>query len=228
MLALYFVAAWTIDAVWRMPSETVSSEALVSFSGATSYTAALAEVTGIGLRLASPCAEAAIHSGDDRWQTYLYAVGQEPSYADGSRLVVATTVLTPADWLERLWTLPGAISVDTSVVVNCPEISAGSPLGLLRAAPPAGQPTVLQFPAGVSYGDALQAASDLGLRLADPCYEAALAHGDHPVWHPANQQQAYATGRSLVVAPTILTPADWLSRLRSGVTPGPVLGCGSS
>jgi hypothetical protein len=226
LVLLYLAAAWTIDAVRRLPSTAQhGAVAVVTFASGASYTDALGELTSIGMRLSSPCFEGAIQSGD---QVIDALRAQQESFSGpGQRqVVVATTVLTPVDWVERLWTMPGVTGVDTQADFTCPA-SGSNPLGLL-AAPPAERPVVLGFPSGTPYGEALRAATDMGLRLADPCYEAALARGDKPAWHPASQEEAYGSSGSLVVAPTMLTPADWLTRIPGGVTPGPVLGCVSS
>ncbi len=228
LILLYFAAAWTIDAVRRLPSNAQPfAVAVVTFADTASYTDALGELTSIGMRLSNPCFEAAIRAGDTHWDTHYQVRGQEDLYAHGHALAAATTTLAPTDWVERLWTLPHAVKVDTRVVSSCPAIS-GSLLGLLVVAPPAERPFVLHFPSGMAYGEALRAATDVGLRLADPCYEAALARGNHPAWHPASQEQAYGSNGNLVVAPTILAPADWLTRIAVGVTPGPVVGCASA
>jgi len=225
---LYLAAAWTIDAVRRLPSNAQPfAVAVVTFADTASYTDALGELTSIGMRLSNPCFEAAIGEGDTQFGEVYQANGQEDSYGNEHTFVIATTVLAPADWLPRLWTLPHAIKVDTNAQYFCPSNSGGL-IGRLLVVPPAERPVVLAFPRGMAYGEALRAATDVGLRLADPCYEAALARGDKPAWHPASQEETYSSNGSLVVAPTILAPADWLTRIAGGVTPGPVVGCASS
>lgn len=227
LVLLYLAAAWTIDAVRRLPSNSqTAANAVVTFAGGASYTDALSELTSIGMRLSNPCFEGAIRAGGNPWALYPVR-GQEDSYANGHTLLAATTALAPMDWVERLWTLPHAIKVDTRVISAC-RLIPSSLLGPLLVAPPAERPFVLHFPSSMAYGEALRAATDVGLRLADPCYEAALARGNHPAWHPATQQQAYGSNGNLVVAPTILAPADWLTRIAGGVTPGPVAGCASA
>jgi hypothetical protein len=234
LLLLYFVAAWTVDAVQRLPpTSSVGARALITMSSdsssASSYADVLTEVTSLGLRLAgNPCVEGNLADGAVQSADQRAATAQEDNFAELHLLLVAPTVLAPPDWAARLASLPGVTDVNTSAVWNCPAMVDGSLLDRLRSAPPRDQPTVLHFANDVAYGDALRAASDLGLRLADPCYEAALANGDQPTWRPANQQAAYAASGDLIVAPTILTPSDWPSRLASGVTLGPVIGCASS
>jgi hypothetical protein len=154
----------------------------------------------------------------------LAAAAQEDSFADRHLLLVAPTVLAPPDWAARLASLPGVTDVNTRAIWHCYALD-GTWLDRLRYAPLAARPTVLHFATGTTYDDALRAASDLGLRLADPCYEAALAHGEQPAWHAAGQRDAYAASGALVVAPTVLTPDDWMSRLAGGVAPGPVVAC---
>lgn len=55
------------------------------------------------------------------------------------------------------------------------------------------------------YGDALDGGLNLGLRLADPRYEQALAQGKSPVWHAMGQEASYASRHVLLVATTNLT-----------------------
>jgi hypothetical protein len=73
------------------------------------------------------------------------------------------------------------------------------------------------------YDDALYAVSDLGLSLADACYDQALAHAGRtqPPWHSMSQEQSYAASGTLLVGTMrMITSSLWREQLQS--TPGVV------
>ena len=77
-------------------------------------------------------------------------------------------------------------------------------------------PTVymrVTFGAAAGYGAALAQVADLGLRLADPCYERSWTRHLPLVWHSMGQAGAFASGRTLIVATTEVAPTTWRDRL---------------
>ncbi len=52
----------------------------------------------------------------------------------------------------------------------------------------------------IGYDAALAAVIELGLQLADPCYEQARAQGKAPVWHAMGQEDILARDGALVLA----------------------------
>ena len=76
------------------------------------------------------------------------------------------------------------------------------------------QVTFDQSPTPV-YGDALDDVLNLGLRLANPCYEKALADGKSPAWHTMGQEDAYAANHTLHVATTNETGNLWQQQVQA-------------
>ena len=76
------------------------------------------------------------------------------------------------------------------------------------------------FSDSISYDIALDAANNLGFRLANPCYESARARGDKPAWKTAGQENAFGAAHTLLLATTGFNATTWLSQLKTlaGVT----------
>jgi hypothetical protein len=75
--------------------------------------------------------------------------------------------------------------------------------------------TRLDFAAGVSYAMALDETTNLGLRLADPCYERAVGRGQSPAWDPVGQDATFASGQTFIVATTALASTRWRERAQA-------------
>lgn len=71
------------------------------------------------------------------------------------------------------------------------------------------------FQPSVSYDQAVAAISDLGLRLADVCYELHQSQGQRPAWRAMGQEQAYQASGSLIVAPTTDASEHWQDQVKS-------------
>ncbi|HEY7782053.1 MAG TPA: hypothetical protein VIC85_17825 [Ktedonobacterales bacterium] len=187
--------------------------ATVRFS--TPYADALRAVTDLGLQpAASVCGSdigdygsAAVVYRGPWWQP----VGAEEAFAarDGT-LVVRPTPLAAPDWSDRLRGVAGATVLTVypaNTPFNCPprDVEGTPPPGASKviAADQVDVAARVTFarPA-VDYGAALNAVTDLGLRLADPCYERAKGRGTAPSWHPMGQEATFASAGTLVVAPT--------------------------
>lgn len=185
----------------NVPVPPGPSEALITFTAATSYDAALQEVTDLGLQPTDNC-----YPEDRRW----HPMGQQESFAGQHALLVAPTLLAPDQWLARVRTLPGYLSDQTNVVTSCPEIPYITPVPTYT--PPDPPEAVIAFASTVSYSQALREVLNLGIRLADPCYEAALKAGAHPTWHPMGQETNFPSNQTLIVASTLLAPDHWLAQ----------------
>lgn len=184
------------------PALPAPQEALITFKPAISYAVALQALTDLGLQPTDNC-----YPADRQW----HPMSQQDSFAGYHALLVAPTLLAPTGWLDRARSLPGFSAAQTNVVTNCPAIPAPSPTFTVPA-PPEAQ---MSFAATTTYAAALEAMANLGVRLADPCYEAASQAGAHPSWHPMGQETTFADGHALVVASTLLAPGDWLKRAKA-------------
>lgn len=222
---LYLLTASTMEMAARSSVPMVQDAAGITFADGTPYEGALDGITSLGLRLFNPCVELMVRYGvNDFNLSDPQLDSQEAHYERSPDLTVATTAITPSDWIARLSALPDVRQVTQPIIANCPAIPSRPNLaGQLLEAPPLARPATLHFIFSVPYGDALRVAAERGLRLADPCYAAAVAEGKYPTWHSESQQGAFTSSSTLIVAPTILTPRDWLFNLPSGVIPGPVL-----
>lgn len=139
------------------------------------------------------------------------------------QLFVAPTPLAAPDWPTRLAAVPGVRRIHTLPFVSCPPAAA-----IITGIPPPDASldlTANQIATYVritfarptdQYDAALDAMSNLGLRLADPCYEQAQPAS----WHAMGQEHPFASSHSLVVAPTLLTSRRWQDQVRA--TPGVV------
>lgn len=214
---------------------TNQSAAVVSFTSKTSYAYALRTITDLGLQTTNFCMAAIVNSkgeivGGLPWthldnKAYFVAshgietsgmIGGTPTVVDTIQLPslsVLTTPLAPTDWVARLEAASGVAGVDTNAVTDCPNIGQTS-AGTVTSLPPKQAGTYIRvlFSADVAtYDNALYLISNLGLRLADPCYE----HENEQLkdWHPMGQETQFFKSRTLVIATTLVSPTDWRTRL---------------
>lgn len=142
-------------------------------------------------------------------------------------LLIGTTALAPADWQTRLHASSAVSSINTHAVYNCPAEGAEQPAATTAAsrritsiAPKdAGTYAKVTFAStSLSYDDALYIASNMGFRLAAPCYEQEA--GKPADWQPMGQQQAFASTYTLTLATSNMSPTDWRTRIAhaAGVT----------
>jgi hypothetical protein len=221
---------------------TTQSAAVVSFTSTTSYAYALRTITDLGLQTTNFCMGAIVNSsgkivGGLSWmpldnKAYFVTshgvdtsgmIGGTPTVVDTIQLPslsVLTTPLAPADWVARLEATSGVAGVDTNPITDCPAIGQPS-AGTVSSLSPkqVGIYIRVSFSPEVSiYDKALYLVSNLGLRLADPCYE----HENDQLkdWHPMGQETQFFKSQSLVVATTLVSPTDWQTRLpdTSGIT----------
>jgi hypothetical protein len=214
---------------------TRQSGGIVAFTSATTYTYALRTITDLGLQTTNFCMFAIVNSkgkvvGGLPWtpldnKTYFVTlhgvdvggiIGGTPTVVDTTTLptlTVMTTSLAPADWVARLEARPGVAGVDTNAVGSCPNIGQPDP-GTVTSLPLKQTGTYIRvlFSSHIpTYDSALYLVSNLGLRLADPCYE---VERDQPNdWHPMGQETQFFKSHSLVVATTPVSPADWQTML---------------
>lgn len=182
------------------------SAAYVDFTPATSYATALQTITDLGLQTALPCSGGA-------YQTWV-PMGERDLLQMHRLWVLATPIAAPA-WFGRLRTTPSVTNIDGGPFrFACPN-SPVPPVGPVSLGEDA--PTVYMRvtfgTATAGYDDALAQVADLGLRLADPCYERSWTRHLPVFWHSMGQAGAFASGRALVVATTEVAPTTWQDRL---------------
>jgi hypothetical protein len=177
--------------------------AFVDFTSDTSYAAALQTITDLGLQTALPCSGGA-------W----VPMGERDLLQMHRLWVLATPIAAPA-WFGRLRTDPSVTHIDGGPFrFACPNASVPpvGPVSLGEDAPTVYMRVTLGT-ATAGYDDALAQVADLGLRLADPCYERSWTRHLPVVWHSMGQAGAFASGRALVVATTEVAPTTWQDRL---------------
>ena len=193
----------------------------VIFASSVSYAQALRLITDLGLQPSAFCGSPSV------WQP----VGQHDLFEQGHFLVVAPGYETaPDDWSARLLASPGVQALkdvhpvypgdqieatpDNFVLYPCPPI--------LTSSPPSGSPMRIgnhlsyarvSFVAQQTYDLALYTISNLGLGLADLCYEQALSQGNSPIWHPMGQEHAFSTTHALIVQTPGLASNMWQQQL---------------
>jgi hypothetical protein len=191
-------------------------------ASAPPYASALTDLSDLGLRLANHCSDLYVAG---RYSVYWDPESSDRPYYEGDFhfLEVLPTVLAPHDWLQRLSALPYVGRVDQQTRL-CDETNMhrdiAHPLNVLLApftAPLQGSPwTVAAVSPTATYQATVATVMDLGLRLADPCYEARLARGEHPPQPSPSQAAAFGQTRKLVIAATLYTPPNWEQRLNLG------------
>lgn len=204
-------------------SSSIPLPVQVKFTAETTYGQAVRSVTDLGLRTTLPCQASRVQSeSSQRWFQW-GSFGEEDDYNRGWRMLwVAPTLLAPKDWQERLSTLP-------IVQTLLPTGNVACPAGIYDAQPTPGT-SYFVLPSGVdvyaqitlrpsaAYSDVVANMSDLGIRLADPCYEKRVADGASPTWHAMGQEQQYAASHTLIIATTTDSSDTWSDQLRSLTT----------
>lgn len=187
------------------------------------YSVALRAITDLGLVPAASVCGSGIRY-ESASGTWWQPVGAEAAFdTSGGQIVLWPTPLAAPDWPNRLSSVGAHLITiyphDTPF--NCPSPRT------LQGAPPAdashfvtadqlGTYAHVTFSSGAeTYDAALNAVTDLGLRLADPCYERAQARGAVPAWHTMGQESGYAGSAALVVAPTSQASANWQNQIQA-------------
>ena len=200
----------------------------ILFDSSVSYADALREMTDLGVQPAVFCGyQSDINVGKVIESKWLPA-GQQDRFQQEQRMWVVRTINASPNWSYNLYHLPGfhadPLRLTTNFSCTDGHQNAGPP-------PPKDAPDVLTdeqtgnqigtyayvtFAAGVDYDTALYDISNLGLRLADPCYEQSLLPHQQPEqWHPMNQTITFSYSHALVVSPAPLTSAvTWRDQLR--------------
>lgn len=185
----------------------------VRFRSSVDYLTALRLVTGLGLQPLSSCLGA--ESSSTPWKS----ADESAIFADAGapgNLQVMATPLAPGDWVSRLTATNGVDNVYDGPMY-CPLIPVDltpvpGRLYFLGRDAPTRYVRVTFATASVSgYAPALKAVSNLGFRLADPCYERS---SPAPAWHSMSQQASFASSGALVLATTEANSPQWLSQLK--------------
>ena len=203
----------------------VVHQADVIFSASTDFYSALQMVTNLGLQPVDHCT--GYFSSAVRWraQDYNFRWLAPVAYPEGAtpppgplhELAVAPAPLAPSDWLQRLAALPSVKSIYDGFS-SCPDIMEDlTPVpGALYFLGVKARTEDLRVSFAATgaggYGQALATISNLGFRLADPCYEQSAS----PLaWSPVGQQATFASSGALVVAITAANSTQWLAQLKT-------------
>ena len=129
-------------------------------------------------------------------------------------LTIVATVNSAPLWFNRLQTAPGVISLQAGGPHSCPMMRY-DPKALKLLGPDAATTYAqVTFAGTIGYDTALDAANNLGFRLANPCYEQARARGDKPAWSTAGQENAFGKMHTLLLSTTGFNATTWLQQLR--------------
>ena len=210
---------------------TTACCAYVSFASLVSYPQALRAITDSGLRLGVFCPSRVYPASQPnpshgpvqalpRWQP----VGQQAEYAKGgNELFVAPTPLAATDWVDRLGAMVSVREVRTLARISCPppvpaaDTPAPDAFPLLPSnqAPIYSRLTFASVGTPMDYGTAIVEVSNMGLRLADPCRERALARNGATTSLPAGQEQTFASAHTLMLATTDAASTHWQEQLQA-------------
>ncbi len=182
--------------------------AYVNFSDTVSFQQAIRLIADLGLQTFADCSI--------QWKPE----GDSDGFSTGHSLVVSATVNSAPLWFNRLQTAPGITEVQADGPHSCPmmrydpkapnRLSTDAPATYVKAT----------FSNSTGYDTALDAANNLGFRLANPCYKSARSQGDKPAWKTAGQEDAFGKTHTLLLATTSFNATIWLSQLKTlaGVT----------
>lgn len=141
-------------------------------------------------------------------------------------MFVMRTLDAAPNWVYQMHRLPGVQRDPSLENIYCsgghsnagPTPLPGAPDVLTpdQAGDQIGTYAYVTFASGVDYDTALYEVSNLGLRLADPCYEYALLANRQPEqWHPMGQEVTFSYAHTLVVAPApLISAVMWREQLR--------------
>ncbi|MBF6589105.1 MAG: hypothetical protein IVW57_01075 [Ktedonobacterales bacterium] len=168
-------------------------------------------ITDLGFQPSFPCNGTKVTSGYwVRWQATGLSFGPGGIQAE-------PTPLIPRDWLARLDASPLVRTVFLNPRAGCAryDVPSGTsgPNDLAFLAPSqAGTYARMTFDSSVpDYYQAIYTAVDLGMRLANPCYEHMT--GTPPPWRPVGQESQFAASHELVVATTDNASNHWQRQL---------------
>ena len=192
----------------------------VAFAPSVSYEQALRLITDLGLQPSLDCviSGSMLTPGQEaspqpRWQP----MGQRDTFLQEHQLRFISTLSSPADWSKRLTAISGVVKVSSPGVIYCPEVVYGTPpsgVAVPLNASQAGTYARITFAHPVdTYDTALYMVSNLGLQLADYCYEQATSK---PPWHAVGQEQTFTTTHALTVETSKrITSSLWQDQLHT-------------
>jgi outer membrane protein assembly factor BamB len=190
-----------------VPTNPIYS-ANAQFSNTVSYQQAIRLISDLGLQTFADCSF--------QWKPQ----GGQDGFPTNHWLTIAATVNSAPLWFNRLQTAPGVISLQAGGPHSCPMMRY-DPQALKLLGPDAATTYVqVTFAGTIGYDTALDAANNLGFRLANPCYEQARSRGDKPAWNATGQESAFGKMHTLLLSTTGFNATTWLQQLKSmaGVT----------
>lgn len=206
----------------------------VTFTSSTTYNQALEIVTNIGFQPGRLCSTTQltpdVQSRIRLWQP----MGQRETFLQVHHLTIVQSLYTPSDWLQRLHTSTSVLTISSleTTFPSClpSEISTSTPTSKavtpLTGAEPTQYAQIIFDAPPNDYNVALYTVSNLGLLLADPCYEQTLNQANertvqypwdtNPSWHPMSQKTEFNSNHMLVVETVpLITSSIWQSQLRT-------------
>ena len=182
----------------------------ITFAPSVSYNQALRLVTDMGLQPSLECPPQAGHytpGSTLQPQPVWQPVGQKETFLQNHQLQVYPTFSAPSDWRLRLAAIQG-IHVGVSQGNICPHVIYGTPPpGTIMplSSSQSGIYVRITFTNLQTYDAALYTVSNLGLGLANICYEqaeVAAGRGPEPSWQFTGEEQMFAKTHTLTVTTT--------------------------
>lgn len=203
----------------------ISAEPVV-FDASVTYADALRGMTNLGVQPGVFCGYPSdVAAGRVIGSSWLPA-GQRDRFEQEHLMWVVRTIIAAPDWAHKLSHLPGFHKYFSSQNFGCSDGNAnvgppppkGAPDVLTReqAGIPIGTYTHVSFAANIDYDTVLYDISNLGLRLASPCYEESLLpHHQPQTWLPLGQEITFHASNALIVAPApVVSAVTWRNQLR--------------
>lgn len=206
----------------------------VTFTSSTTYDQALDIVTNLGFQPGSLCSTTQLQPGELSRIRLWQPMGQRETFLDVHHLTIVQSLYAPSDWLQRFHASTGVLTVSSpeTTFPSClpSEMSTGTPTSKVITPLTGAEPTLyaqITFDAPLNdYNAALYTVSNIGLLLADPCYEQALNQANgrtiqypwdtNPSWHPMSQRTGFNSTHTVVVETVpLITSSIWQSQLRT-------------
>lgn len=191
--------------------------AVITFTSDVTFIQAQRVVTDLGLQPVWMCD---VLIGGTAWRH----VGQSRGFGQNHELGALPTPDAAPDWIKRLSAMQSVAAI-YSGPVGCPNPGNQTPTtgaGYFLTGnylTYAGASIQVVFAGTTLYDQALSHVSDLGFRLANPCFEQAKRVSSQVQWEPQGQDQAFGVSHALLLATTTANSSVWQTQLHqeSGV-----------
>jgi hypothetical protein len=196
-----------------IPHQSDPQQIVATFTKGTTFQAALRLVTDMGLLPIAPCRENTETTPTVGDQLPWKPQSQGDTFLIAHQLVLSPTVLTPRGWYSQIITIPSVQFTIKDPQFACSSYNSYIPTNTNATFLPSqqvGHYAIVTFLASLdAYETALAIIINLGLRLANPCYETNQSSS----LDGAGQYPDYTNQHKLVIATTDRASTLWIQQL---------------